>query len=102
MCRDCKVLGGRRKPCWPHPFEGNPHGYACPRREWPDRDSAPLADLARLGAHEASAHLFDRGWQLELGDLPIDEQRRLWRRLLRAYGDVAIASVFWPKVEGGE
>jgi hypothetical protein len=98
-CRACVVKGGTEKRC--HPWRGfkqkNPHGYACPRREWPDGESADLALLASLGAQERG-HLFLKRWELSLGHLSREEQARLFDRMLAAYNDEAISSVYWPKV----
>lgn len=99
-CRACVVKGGPEKRChpWPKAYkQQNPHGYACPRREWPDRESPDLALLASLGAREAG-HLFLKRWDLAFGDLSRDEQVRLFDRMLAAYEDEGIASVYWPKV----
>jgi hypothetical protein len=99
-CAACVVKGGTEKRCHPWPREykrQNPHGYACPRREWPDRESPDLALLASLGARE-SGHLFLKRWDLAFGHLQREEQVRFFDRMLLAYGDEAIASVYWPKV----
>jgi hypothetical protein len=99
-CAACVVKGGPEKRCHPWAREykrQNPHGYACPRREWPDRESADLALLANLGARE-HGHLFLKRWDLAFGDLPREEQARLFDRILAAYSDEAIQSVYWPKV----
>jgi hypothetical protein len=99
-CAACVVKGGPEKRCHPWPRgmrKTNPHGYACPRREWPDRESPDLALLTSLGARE-HGHLFMKRWDLAFGDLPRDEQARLFDRMLAAYSDEAIASVYWPKV----
>lgn len=99
-CSACRVKGGQEKPCgsWPRQLaKENPHGYRCPRREWPDAESAELSHLASLGAHGESGHLFLKRWDLAFGDLPVSDQARLFDRMLAAYGDELVASVYWPK-----
>jgi hypothetical protein len=98
MCRDCRVRGGTKKPCWPHPVAKNPHGYPCPRREFPDAESADLSVLVGLGKSGETGHLFRVRWDLAFGDRPRAEQGRLFNRLLAAYGDDLLRLVFWPKV----
>jgi len=99
-CAACVVKGGPEKRCHPWPKEyrkQNPHGYACPRREWPDGESPDLGLLTSLGARE-HGHLFSKRWDLVFGDLPRDEQARLFDRMLAAHADPAIRSVYWPEV----
>jgi hypothetical protein len=98
-CAACTVKGGSEKRCGPWPREyakENPHGYRCPRREFPDADSAELSGLVSLGARTESGHLFRLRWDLAFGDRPVTEQARLLDRMLAAYGDELLATVFWP------
>jgi hypothetical protein len=101
-CSACVVKGGTKSRCfeWPAGFaRDNPHGYPCPRREWPDPESVQLSNLVGLGAHGESGHLFARGWEIEFGGLPREEQGRLYRRLMRAYADEVLKLALWPKPE---
>lgn len=99
-CQACTVKGGPEKRCakWPRQFaKENPHGYRCPRREFPDDDGPELGALAQLGSRNEMGHLFALRWALAFGSRPVTEQRRLFDRMMAAYGDTLIASVFWPK-----
>jgi hypothetical protein len=99
-CAACTVKGGGEKRCAPWPRElakENPHGYRCPRREFPDADCVELSSLVSLGARNESGHLFAKRWELAFGDLPATDQARLFDRMLAAYGDELLASIFWPK-----
>lgn len=57
-----------------------------------------LSNLVPLGAHGETGHLFARGWEVEFGHLEHHAQRRLYRRLIRAYGDSVLRHVFYAPV----
>lgn len=92
-------MGGDESPCVPETWleAERKNGFACPRREWPDRDAPTLAQLVRLGASGESGHLFSRLWEVAFGGFERGDQQRLLLRLLRAYGDQDVRAALWPE-----
>lgn len=97
-------MGGVERPCVSDAMleaEERETGHQCPRREWPDDDSPLVAHLVFLGARQETAHLFDWGFRIAYGEAPRDFQRRMFTRILAAFGDKAVRDHFYPKSQEG-
>jgi hypothetical protein len=71
-------------------------GFPCPRRESLNVDDHLTAELAVLGAHHETGHLFRALFDTACERWSKPERLTIIRRIARAYRDPKISSILWP------